>query len=89
MCINRIEVNVANNHCEIGVSIDHHGLIASLKKRTIPLVDSVESLCVYPVNMAHYSLRATMRCLKSQAVVNFHEAAGNGSDIPSASCIFE
>ena len=89
ICLNRVEVNVANNRCQIAVSVDHNGLIASPKKRTIPLVGSVESLCIHPVNMAHYPLKVTIRCLKSQVVVGFHEAIGKGSDIPSAPCIFE
>ena len=68
---------------------DHNGLIAPPKKRTIPLWGSVESLCIYPVNMAHYQLKVTMRCLKSDMVMDFHETIENGPDIPSAPCIFE
>lgn len=62
--LHRVEVDVANDRCQLLIGTDKNGLVAAPKQGAIPSVSSIKSLGIDTINMTHGSLEVSLWCLK-------------------------
>jgi hypothetical protein len=76
----RIQMNVTNHCGQILISVDHNRLVAASKQRTVAAMGPVESLRVYPVDVAHDPRKVAFRCSKTKVIVVTHWRIGEDFD---------